>query len=142
MHQGVVVIGESSMGVTLAQQAASRGRRSTLCCLDPGSAVLLDRERRHWLFPDVPLLGTLAIVDGLTDCVKDAALVIVAVPSRRFRGVASALGRHVHAGQVLLSATKGFEPTSFERMSEVLQSTCGLGEVGAISGPNITSEIM
>jgi glycerol-3-phosphate dehydrogenase (NAD(P)+) len=139
---GVTFIGESSMGITLAHHVASNGRRSTLCCLEPQNAVAIKRERRHWLFPDVVLSANLDVSSATADSVRDAALVIVAVPSAKFRGVVRALAPHICARHIVLPATKGFDPQSHERMSEILHKTTCAGAVGAISGPNITTEIM
>lgn len=78
----------------------------------------------------------------MEEAVGPADLVIFAIPSKAFREQAGRAGEFVTGDQVLLSATKGLEPDSFNRMSEVLcQETCAR-KVGAISGPNLAKEIV
>ena len=138
----VAVIGAGSMGITLAQRVAAKGRTCHLFALAADKRTQLEKQRRHWLFPDVALAPTLEISRDMASAVARAQLVIVAVPSALFRGVAMALAPHLRREHVVLSATKGLDPHTYQRMSEVLRQVTPAGAVGAISGPNITSEIM
>ena len=138
----VAVVGDGSMGTTLAHVMASRGRRCTLWCHDPVDARAIDREHRHPARPHHALSAALRATPSLEEAVAGAALVVVAVHSTRFRETARALGARVEPGQVLLSATKGIELPSLSLMSQVLGETTPARAVGAITGPNITPEIM
>jgi glycerol-3-phosphate dehydrogenase (NAD(P)+) len=71
-----------------------------------------------------------------------APVIIMAVPSKGFRDVSRQLGDFIQPDRILLSATKGIEPGSHKRMSQILkEETCCL-KVGAISGPNLALEVM
>ncbi len=110
----VAVIGNGSMGIALAHAVATAGHRTVVRCPDAMTA----------------------------DVVGDAALVIVAVPSTQFRETARGLGALGVFGKALLSSTKGFEPDTYLRMSEILAQETGAAAVGAIAGANITPEIV
>ena len=112
--EAVAVIGSGSMGIALAHAATTAGHRAAVLCPDSMTA----------------------------DVVRDAALVIVAVPSAQFRETARALGALGVSGKALLSSTKGFERDSYLRMSEVLAQETGAAAVGTIAGANITPEII
>jgi glycerol-3-phosphate dehydrogenase (NAD(P)+) len=68
--------------------------------------------------------------------------VIVAVPSGEFRHTCTILKQAVPDPPPALSATKGIELTGLKRMSEVLAEELQTEAVGAISGPNMTPDIM
>lgn len=138
----VAVVGDGSMGTTLAHVMALRGRRCTLWCHDPAAARAIGREHRHPARPRYALSAELRATPSLEEAVAGAALVVVAVPSARFRETSRALGALVGPGQVLLSATKGIELPSLCLMSSILGETTPALAVGAIIGPNITPEIM
>ena len=138
----VAVVGDGSMGVTLAHVMASRGRRCLLWCDDPAAARAVNHEHRHPARPRHALSAELRATDSLEEAVAGAALVVVAVPSTRFRETSRVLGALVGPGQVLLSATKGIELPSLSLMSPLLGEAAPDAAVGAIMGPNITPEIM
>ena len=78
----------------------------------------------------------------LADVVRDAALVIVTVPSTQFRETARTLGSLEVTSRTWLSATKGFERDTCLRMSEILAKEVGASAVGVVAGANITPEIL
>ena len=137
------VLGEGTMGTTLAHVIASAGRRCKLWCADPAAAQAINDDHRHpRFFPGTSLSSNLVATADLTDAVSDVAAVIVAVPSRSFGDVARKLGAITRPDQLLLSATKGLEPASHERLSEVLRKNTNARDVAAIGGANITFDIM
>lgn len=138
----VAVVGDGSMGTTLAHVMASRGRRCLLWCHDPAAARAIGADHRHPARPRYALHPELRATPSLEEAVDGAALVIVAVHSTRFRETARELGALVGPGQVLLSATKGIELPSLSLMSEILGEGTRAGAVGAITGLNVTPEIM
>src|SRR5439155_1193839 len=71
-----------------------------------------------------------------------ARLVVVAVPSHFLRGVLTSMAPFVPPGAILLSATKGLEPTSALRMSEVLSQIAPGRTVAVLSGPSFAREVV
>jgi glycerol-3-phosphate dehydrogenase (NAD(P)+) len=72
----------------------------------------------------------------------DARHVIVAVPSHGVRDVVRAAAPHLPVGAVLVSATKGIEVDTLDRMSAVLAAeTGGRHPVVALSGPSFAAEV-
>ena len=136
----IAVIGSGSMGTALALAAATAGHPAAVWCPD-GSAANAVSARFH----GSGARGLAAPVRASTvmaDVVGDAALIIVAVPSQRFRAAARALGSLAIGGRPLLSSTKGFEPDTHARMSEILADEVGSSAVGAIAGANVTHEMV
>ncbi len=136
------MIGDGSMGATLAHVIAMGGRSCTLWCADGATAEAVNREHRHPARDHYALSPRIEATASLGEAVSGASLVIVAVHSTRFRDTARSLAPLLGAEQALLSATKGVEIPGLALMTEVLRECTGAGEVGAIAGPNITPEIM
>lgn len=139
----VTVLGGGSWGTMLAHLAARAGRRATLWVRDEAARDELNatRTNRRYLGDAVLAPGVRATCD-LGEAVKGASVVAFVLPSSAFRAVARSAGDFVTGDQVLLSATKGLEPGTFLRMSDVLlEETCAR-KVGALSGPNLAKEIL
>jgi glycerol-3-phosphate dehydrogenase (NAD(P)+) len=77
--------------------------------------------------------------------VANAEIVVSVVPSEFLRDTLGRIRPHLHASQVVLSATKGVEDRTFLRMTEVISAS--LGEIGlsvptgALSGPSFALEV-
>lgn len=105
----VVVVGAGSWGTTFGALLQERGH----------DVIVAGRQPPHVLIADAP--------------VAEADLVCVAVPSRAFREVVEALPGS--APRLIL--TKGLDPTSGERLSQVVPDA----PVAVLSGPNHAEEI-
>ena len=105
----VVVVGAGSWGTTFGALLEERGH----------DVIVAGRRPPHVLIADAP--------------VAEADLVCIAVPSRAFREVVEALPGS--APRLIL--TKGLDPTSGERLSQVVPDA----PVAVLSGPNHAEEI-
>lgn len=74
--------------------------------------------------------------------VSRADVIAVAVPARGFSAAVEAASHSIKAGAIVVSLTKGLEPTSGRRMSEVLRAALPHCGVGVLTGPNLASEII
>lgn len=139
----MAVIGGGAFGTTLASLLAEIGRKVVLWVREEGLARAITRHHVNDLFlPGFRLPPRLRATTDLHGLVPRARVVLMVVPSEYFRGVARAVGEVIEGDQVVVHATKGIEVATFRRMSEVLrEETCAL-KVGALSGPNLSGEIM
>ena len=136
----VAVIGGSSMGTALAHVAAKSGHSAALWCSDSASArQVAERFNGAGRGTDE---APVRVTHVIADVVRDAALVSLAVPSHQFRETARSLASLSMTDRALLSSTKGFEPASHDRMSEILAQETGAVAVGAIAGANITPDML
>lgn len=140
----VAVLGSGSFGTTVAHVVAAAGRTDTvLWGRDQDvSREINEKHRNPKYFSDKPLADGLRATTDLEEAARGAPLIVVAVASSAFREVARKLGDFVTGDQVLLSATKGLEPRTHKRMSEILKEETCAKKVGALSGPNIAREIL
>ena len=129
----VTVVGGGSWGSVFAALLAERGHDVTLACRDPEEArIIAETGRNPRYVRDCDLSGVRAA--ALADAPLDGVdLVCLAVPSRAFRALAQELPGTVP----LLSLTKGLDPGSGERLSQVVQGR----PVAVLSGPTHAEEV-
>src|SRR5262245_23220694 len=122
MHgQRAAVLGAGSWGTALAIHLGTSGHPVTLWGRDAAlMAEMRDRHANPTYLPDVTFPATVQLMSSLAEALDGARHVVVAVPSHGLRAVVRAATPHLPAGAVLVSATKGLETDSLQRMSEVI----------------------
>ncbi|MGZ4729841.1 MAG: NAD(P)H-dependent glycerol-3-phosphate dehydrogenase [Acidimicrobiales bacterium] len=135
------VIGGGSWGTAFARLLALQGHDTTLVCRDPDQAAAIRTHHRNprYLF-DVVLPVDLGAITLDHAPLGEAELVALALPSRAFASVVAQLDGRL-GDSVLLSLTKGLDPGSHRRMSEILAEVVGLDRVAVLSGPNHAEEV-
>jgi glycerol-3-phosphate dehydrogenase (NAD(P)+) len=141
-HQAAV-LGAGSWGTALAIHLGHVGHRVTLWGRDRGLIDEMTRRRANPTYlPDLTFPAPLTPTTSIADALAGAQHIIVAVPSHGLRAVVRAAVPHLPAGAVLVSATKGIEADSLQRMSEVLiDETRGRHPVVVLSGPSFATEV-
>ncbi len=136
------IIGAGSWGTALAVQFGRSGVAVRLWARDPAlaRAIAGARENRRYL-PNVALPAGVFVTADHAEALDGASLVVLAVPSHFLRGVLQPLAAVVPPGSVLLSATKGLEPSSALRMSELLSQVVPGRPVAVLSGPSFAREV-
>ncbi|MGA2383356.1 MAG: NAD(P)H-dependent glycerol-3-phosphate dehydrogenase [Gemmatimonadales bacterium] len=136
------VIGAGSWGTTLANLLCGRGETVTLWAYEPEVAEEINRRHRNDLFlPDAPLLPELRATTDLRVALEGALLVVSAVPSHAVRRVMAGAAPHLVPGAVVVSASKGLEPDTHKRMTEVLSEVLPGAAIAALSGPTFSREV-
>lgn len=137
------MLGAGSWGTALATHLASVGHAVTLWGRDADLiAEMQSRRANPTYLPDITFPATLRPVSSLDEALHGARHVIVAVPSHGLRAVVGAAAPFVPESAVLVSATKGIEAGSLQRMSEVIaEETGGRHPVVVLSGPSFAAEV-
>ncbi|MGH7686232.1 MAG: NAD(P)H-dependent glycerol-3-phosphate dehydrogenase [Candidatus Dormibacteria bacterium] len=146
MRVRIAVLGAGSWGTALAQTFALEGvdRDVVLWARREQTAAAMGETRHNPRYlRDIELDGDITFTSDLSHAVRDAGLVVLAVPTGAMREVATAMRPHVAADAVVVSAAKGFDGETGSTMSEVLDEVFGpqSPRVTALSGPNIALEI-
>jgi glycerol-3-phosphate dehydrogenase (NAD(P)+) len=138
----VAVLGVGSWGTALAVVAARAGHDVTFWGWEPDHPEEIDRSRENTRFmPGVHLPDSVAVTADL-EAIADCELVIGVVPSSATRAVAVQAAPFVRPGVTWLSATKGLEPGTRRRMTEVAQEVLPAGSrVAVLSGPSFAREV-
>jgi len=95
--------------------------------------------------PGFAVPAEIRVTADTQEAVGEAEIVVGVVPSEFLRQTYKRIAPSLHAGQILVSATKGVEDETFLRMSEVIDAALkeqGLSlPCGVMSGPSFASEV-
>jgi len=136
----MIVFGAGNWGTSLACQLAgncdvclwSRSR-------EHAEQMNRDRENRKRL-PGIRLPDRVRAGEKFSHALDADDIVVIAVPSKQMRTVAEELAPHLN-GQIIVSASKGFEHSTFKTMSEVIHELVPESPLVVLSGPNLAREI-
>ncbi len=139
----VAVVGAGSWGTTLANLLCERGDEAVLWAFEPEVAEEINRRHRNDLYlPDAPLLPSLVATNDLGAALQGAAVVVSAAPSHAVRRVLAGAGECLARGAVVISASKGLEPGTHKRPTEVLAEVLpARTPIAALSGPTFAREV-
>jgi glycerol-3-phosphate dehydrogenase (NAD(P)+) len=137
----IAVLGAGSWGTALAAHLGRSGHDVRLWARSPSQAAAITRAGENTAYlPGIPLPAVQATA-ALDQAADAAEAVLVVVPSAFcrdvYRRVRPALGRDT----VLVSATKGLELATLQRMTEVAAEECPGHPLAVLSGPSFALEV-
>jgi glycerol-3-phosphate dehydrogenase (NAD(P)+) len=138
----VTVVGGGSWGTTVANLAA-HNTASTLWARDSATVDdvnQLHRNRRY--LADHELHPELAATGDLENAVTNTDLLVMGVPTGAFRETCERVAPMLRPWVPIVSLTKGFEPTSMLRMTQIAEELLPGRPVGVLTGPNLAKEIL
>jgi glycerol-3-phosphate dehydrogenase (NAD(P)+) len=137
----VAVIGDGGWGTALAMVLDRNGHETTVWgpFQDYLDEIKANGENKTYL-PGVPIPASLQWTSDHETAVKGADLVVLVVPSRFYKPVVEAFKPFIAAETLVVSATKGLDEKTHERMSEVAEKILGRS-VAVLSGPSHAEEV-
>ena len=146
----VAVLGAGSWGTTfakiLADAAAAAGVERSIRIWGRRPEVVEQINSLHrntQYLKDIELPETVTASTDVAEVLKDAALVVLAVPAQSLRPQLGEWKPLLAPDAVVVSLMKGLELGTDARMSEVIAQELGLpaSRVAVVSGPNLAMEI-
>jgi glycerol-3-phosphate dehydrogenase (NAD(P)+) len=142
MRQRLAVLGAGSWGTALAVHLSRVGHEVHLWGRDPELVEEMRRLRANPRYlTDVPLPDGVVITASLDEAAAGASIVVVAIPSHGVRAVLSEAVAFISRDAVLVSATKGLETNSLDRMSQIIEETVSGRSIVVLSGPSFAVEV-
>ena len=146
MSSRAAVVGTTTWGTTLALRLCSNGVPSSLLARTDGEArqIIKDGENRRFL-PGISLPSDLAITASTSDALAAAEVIVMAVPSQRFRQNLQWIRDSLGSDAIVVSAAKGLEMETGNPMSAVFTDEMPAGFVRrycVLSGPNLAKEVL
>jgi len=136
----ITVIGAGGWGTTLANLLSEKNDVS-LWVREPALLEIMMKEKENkWFLPGVKLLDRLNVSND-PNIVKDAEVVVFAVPSQFMRATAREFCDYVSKESIIVSIAKGIELGSYKRMSQILEEELKNYKIIALSGPNHAEEV-
>jgi glycerol-3-phosphate dehydrogenase (NAD(P)+) len=143
----IAVVGAGSWGTALSLVLAKRGGHSIALWSHTGlvaESIRQTRENGIYL-PGLPVPDSVAVTTDLEEAVKNAEILLLAVPSEHLRSVCCAMAPLLSSNQIIVNATKGIEDGTYLRMTQVMGEVLAKYDVtlpcGVLSGPSFAQEV-
>jgi glycerol-3-phosphate dehydrogenase (NAD(P)+) len=139
----IAVLGAGGWGTALAVHLVRTGHDAWLWGRDAALIAELRGRRANAVYlPDITFPSSLNVTAELSEALRDAHVVVVAVPSHGMRDVLRRAAPLVPRDAIVVSAAKGLERETLFRPSEIVAQEFGPGvRVGVLSGPSFASEM-
>jgi glycerol-3-phosphate dehydrogenase (NAD(P)+) len=140
------ILGGGSWGTGLAVVLANSRRKHEirLWVRDSSLADSIEREHENKKYlPGISVPACVKVSAKLEYVLHEAQIVVGAVPSAHTRGIFALALPHVPRDAFFVSATKGLEPATHLRMSEVISQVINarfVPSVAVLSGPSFAAE--
>lgn len=138
----IAILGAGAWGTALALSLARRGGHEIV--LWSHSARLAEQlndigENLPYL-PGFTLPADIQVTSDLPGAIFEADILLCVTPSQHLRGVISHIAPLLTRDQIILSASKGLEETTFLRMSQVIAAVTD-NRCAVLSGPSFAQEV-
>jgi glycerol-3-phosphate dehydrogenase (NAD(P)+) len=139
----IAVLGAGSWGTALAVHCGRVGHDVHLWGRDRALVDEIARTGENAAYlPAIPVRDRVTPTASLEAALSDAPMVIAAVPSHGMRQVLRDASPLLRRGAILVSATKGLETDSLDRMSQIMAEEIGPGHpIVVLSGPSFALEV-
>jgi glycerol-3-phosphate dehydrogenase (NAD(P)+) len=143
----IAVIGGGSWGTALAiaLTRSSSAHRLALWAHSADVVEILAAKRVNEIYlPGIGLPKDVEVTGSLEKALAGADIVLGVMPSAHARGLYGSMRPHVEPRSIFVSATKGLEPDTHARMSEVIAQEMGSGSasrIAVLSGPSFALEV-
>ena len=138
----VGLLGGGSWGTTVASLVA-RNAPTTLWARNAQTVEEINTSHSNEKYlPGAILRRSLVATDSIGDCVANADVVVMGIPSHNFRAVLEEVSQHIRPWVPVISLTKGLEVDSGMRMTEIINEILPGHPMGVLTGPNLAREIM
>jgi glycerol-3-phosphate dehydrogenase (NAD(P)+) len=142
----IAILGGGSWGTALSIVLARARRKHeiSLWVHDPALAESMARHRENKTYlPGIRLAGDVQVSADIREAVTGAQILIGAIPTAHARSVYGAAAKHFASKAAFVSASKGLEPKTHKRMSEVIEKVLGrkvAPRLAVLSGPSFAVE--
>ena len=142
----VTVIGAGSWGTAIAFVLAENGHDCLLWARrSEQSAEINDNHSNNAYLPGISLPKNLTATSNLEEAAMHGETLIIAVPTKGIRGVCADLNAMAIEPKLVVHVSKGIEPDSLKRISEMIAEEFAptkLKAIVALSGPSHAEEVV
>ncbi len=145
----IAIIGAGAWGTALSIVLGRKGtHRVRLWAFEKEVCGSIQARRTNDLFlPGAEIPAAVTPTNSLADALHAAEIVVSVMPSHHCRGLFRQMAPHLTPDMMFVSATKGVETDTLQRMSEVIAHVLGDSariprpRIGALSGPSFAKEV-
>ncbi|WP_186577813.1 NAD(P)H-dependent glycerol-3-phosphate dehydrogenase [Aquibacillus kalidii] len=141
----IAVLGAGSWGTALAMVLNDNGHEVRLWTHNEEHAQLLNKTHANDKYlPGVNIPEQIVAYNDLDKAVKDVSTVVIVVPTKAIRQVCQELNQVLDHKVTIIHGTKGIEPDSFKRVSEMIEEEIEekfYEDIVILSGPSHAEEV-
>ncbi|SDJ67267.1 NAD(P)H-dependent glycerol-3-phosphate dehydrogenase [Sediminibacillus albus] len=141
----IAVLGAGSWGTALAMVLADNSHEVRLWTHNQEHANTINQTHANEKYlPGVRIPDEITAFYDLEKAVQDVSTILLVVPTKAIRDVCKQLNDVLHHPVTLAHGTKGIEPGTFKRVSEMINEELSNGlykEVVVLSGPSHAEEV-
>jgi len=144
----IAIIGGGAWGTGLAIVLARKGtHRVRLWAHEVDVCESISRNRINERFlPGQPIPQAVVASNDLAQVLGGSQIIVSVMPSQHCRSLFERMRSHISPSALIVSATKGLEEGSLQRMTEVIASVMAQPAIsscaiGALSGPSFAKEV-
>ena len=139
----IPILGTGSWGTANAVLLANARHNVTVWGRSADAVEEIRRTRMNAKYlPGETLPESIVWTADRATALKNANIVVVAVPSRHFEEVCRSFSPYLPPEATVVSLTKGFCPKTHRRMTELAADVFGTKRVVALSGPSHAEEVV
>ncbi len=138
----IAILGAGAWGTALGLSLARRGGHQIVLWSHsvPLAEQLNDIGENLPYLPGFTLPADIHVTSDLPGAIFEADILLCVTPSQHLRGIVGHIAPLLTRDQIILSATKGIEETTFLRMSQVIASVTS-NPCCVLSGPSFAQEV-
>jgi glycerol-3-phosphate dehydrogenase (NAD(P)+) len=144
----IAIVGAGAWGTGLAIVLGRKGtHRVRLWAHEADVCESITQNRvNHKFLPGRPIPDAVTASNELSATLRDAQIVVSVMPSQHCRALFERMRPLIQPQTLIVSATKGLEEGSLQRMTEVIidvlrRKDASVPAVGALSGPSFAQEV-
>ena len=136
------VIGAGSWGIALAKLLHTNGHQVAVWSALADEIAMLNENHEHVdKLKGVKLPEDMIFTTDLAGAVKDAEILVMAVPSVFVRSSAKQLKEFYKPGQIIVNVAKGIEESTLFTMTQIIEDEIPGSTVAVLSGPSHAEEV-
>jgi glycerol-3-phosphate dehydrogenase (NAD(P)+) len=142
-HETITIFGAGQFGTALAMLASINCKKVFLYDRDENRAQKIQETRINDKYlPQFKLPDSIFITSNMNQCIESSTLLMPILPSKSMREFSKKISTLIDPNHhIIIHGTKGFEPITFKRMSDVIKEETKIKKIGVLSGPNLAIEI-
>src|SRR5690625_727038 len=140
----VTVLGAGSWGTALSIVLADNGHEVNLWTQRDEQAEAINTTHKHEKYLAIMIPEQLKALHNLEEAVRNAEIILIVIPTKAIREVCKELNKILRHSVTIIHASKGIEPGSLKRVSEMISEEMdhyAYEDIVVLSGPSHAEEV-
>lgn len=140
----IAVLGAGSWGTALSLVLADNGHDVRLWTHRKEQAEEINRTKQNKRYLEAEIPETITAYFEMEEAIADVSAVVIVVPAKAIREVCSQLDEVLLSGVTVIHATKGIEPVTLKRVSQMISEEMKQvvrEDIAVLSGPSHAEEV-